>query len=126
MVDNGDQYEREESRGAKIQILGTNPDNPERGRIFVWTKMGWFERIEGQTGNVAFSPVAKSEEELRNYISRDDPSVDMVSVGSKYRKMVAEEFMQQSPSYMGSPEYSDEKLTQADKDDDEQKYHRHN
>ena len=35
MVDNEENSEREKSRGAKIQILGTNPDNPEKGRIFV-------------------------------------------------------------------------------------------
>jgi hypothetical protein len=61
MVDNGEQYEREESRGATIQILSTNTDNPEEGRIFVWTKMGWFERLEGQSGDIAFTPIADSE-----------------------------------------------------------------
>jgi hypothetical protein len=126
MVDNGEHWEREDSRGTKIQILSTNPDNLERGRTFVWTKMGWFERIEGQSGNVAFSHVARSEEELRNYISSDNPSVDLVSSGSKYSEMVAEEFMQQSRSYIGSREDSDEEFTKADKDDDKQKYHQHN
>ena len=65
MADNGGHLEQEEFREAPIQILGTNPDRPEKGRIFVWTKMGWFERLEGSSGNVAFTPVADSEEELR-------------------------------------------------------------
>ena len=30
MVDSEENSEREESRVAKIQILGTNPDNPEK------------------------------------------------------------------------------------------------
>ena len=73
MVDNDGQSERDEFRGALIQILGTNPDTPEKGRIFVWTKMGWFERLKGPSGNVAFSSVADSEEELRELISRETP-----------------------------------------------------
>ena len=121
MVDKGEQYEREESRGAKIQILGTNPDNPDKGRIFVWTKMGWFERLEGQSGDIAFTPIADSEEELRELISRDDPDADLDDLRGKYREKVSEEFIEQSPSYSDDSEDSSE---EAD-DDEEQKYHQH-
>ena len=110
-----------EFRGARLRIFGTNPDNPEEGRIFVWTKSGWFERIEGQSGDVAFTPVAQSEDELRKFISRDDPSVDLVQLGREYRKMVSEEFTEQSASYQDSPEYSSEEPTE----DDDQQYHQH-
>jgi len=108
MVDNGGQSEREEFRGARIQILGTNRDAPEEGRIFVWTKMGWFERLEGESGNVAFTPVARSEKELREYISRGNPSVDLFPLSGKYRKMVAEQFNEQTPYRSASPEYQSE------------------
>ena len=121
MVDNGELYEREESRGAKIQILGTNPDNPKKGRIFVWTKMGWFERLEGESGNIAFTPIADSEEELRELISRDDPDADLDDLRGEYREKVSEEFIEQSPSYSDDSEDSSE---EAD-DDEEQKYHQH-
>jgi hypothetical protein len=121
MVDTGEYSEREESRGAKIQILGTNPDNPEKGRIFVWTKMGWFERLEGQSGDVAFTPVSDSEEELRKLISRDNPRADLRDLSGKYRKKVSEEFIEQSPSYSDSSEDSGEEFD----DDEEQKYHQH-
>lgn len=121
MVDNGGHSEREEFRGARIQILGTNPDTPEEGRIFVWTKMGWFERLEGQSGDVAFTPIAQSESELRELISRDDPSADLVQLGREYRKMVSKEFIEQSPSYRDSPEYSDEEPLE----EDSQQYHQH-
>jgi hypothetical protein len=121
MVDNGGQSEREESRGTRIQILGTNPDHPEKGRIFVWTKMGWFERLTGPSGDVAFSPIAESEEELRELISRDNPNANLDDLRGKYRKMVSEEFIEQSPSYSGSPEDSSE---EAD-DDEEQEYRQH-
>jgi hypothetical protein len=121
MVDTGEYSEREESRGAKIQILGTNPDNPEKGRIFVWTKMGWFERLEGQSGDVAFTPIADSEKRLRELLSRDNPDTDLDDLRGKYRKKVSEEFIEQSPSYSDSSEDSSEEFD----DDEEQKYHQH-
>jgi hypothetical protein len=121
MVDSEENSEREESRGAKIQILGTNPDNPEKGRIFVWTKMGWLERMEGQSGDIAFTPIAESEKELREVISRDNPNSDLDDIRGEFRKKVSEEFIEQSPSYSESPEDSNE---EAD-DDEDQAYHEH-
>ncbi len=121
MVDNEGYSEREESRGAKIQILGTNPDNPEKGRIFVWTKMGWFERLEGQSGNVAFAPIAESEQNLRELISRDNPSADLGDLRGKYRIKVSQEFIEQSPSYSDSLEDSNEEAN----DNEEQEYRQH-
>ena len=120
MADNGGQSEREEFRGARIQILGTNPESPEKGRIFVWTKMGWFERLEGPPGNVAFTHVADSEEELRELISRDNAQADLHELGGKNRKKVSEEFIEQSRSYSDSPEDSRE-----EPDEDDQEYHQH-
>ena len=121
MADDNGHSEREESRGANIQILATNPNNPGKGRIFVWTKMGWFERLEGQSGDIAFTPIADSEEELRELISRDNPDADLDDIRGKYRKMVSEEFKEQSPSYSESPEDSSEESD----DDEEQEYHLH-
>jgi len=121
MADNGGQSEREEFRGARIQISGTNPDRPEKGRIFVWTKMGWFERLEGPSGNVAFTPVADSEEELRELISRDNPRADLRDLSGKCRKKVSEEFIEQSRSNPYSPQDSSEESS----DEDDQEYHQH-
>ncbi|MCX5999110.1 MAG: hypothetical protein NTU41_05810, partial [Chloroflexi bacterium] len=61
--------EGDESDEAQLRIFGTNPDNPDEGRIFVWSKVGWFERLEGSSGDVAFTPVAQSEDELRELIA---------------------------------------------------------
>ena len=113
--------EREETSGTKIQIMGTNPDNPVDGRIFVWTKMGWFERLEGQSGDIAFTPIADSEKELRELISRDNPNADLDDLRGKYRKKVSEEFIEQSPSYSDSSEDSSEESD----DDEDQEYHQH-
>jgi hypothetical protein len=96
-------------------------ENPEDGRVFIWTKTGWLERIEGASGDVAFTPIAESEDELREIISRDDPSADLYTLGREYRKMVSEEFVAQSEDYADSPEYSVEEQTE----DDDQQYHQH-
>ncbi|MFC2069118.1 hypothetical protein ACFLTP_08970, partial [Chloroflexota bacterium] len=98
-----------------------DPGNPNEGRIFVWTKMGWFERLEGPSGGVAFTPIAQSENELRELISRDDPSADLAQLGGDYNKMVSNEFMEQSSSYQDSPEYSHEDPLE----EDSQQYHKH-
>jgi len=121
MAEDRGHSEREESRGAKIQILGTNPDNPEKGRIFVWAKMGWFERLEGSSGDIAFTHIANSEEELRELISRENPNTDLDDLRGKYRKRVSEEFMEQSPSYSDS---SEDSSVESD-EDEEQEYHLH-
>ena len=121
MADNDAIPEREETSGTKIQILGTNPDNPEDGRIFVWTKMGWLERLEGQSGDVAFTPIAESEKELREIISRDNLDAELYDITGEFRKQVVEEFIDQSPSYSDSPEDS---AVEAE-DDEEQEYNEH-
>jgi len=123
MVEDGESMQRNkhESRGTGIRIFGTNPAQPEEGRIFVWTKMGWFERMEVQSGAVAFTPVARSESELRELISRDEPSADLVALSGRFRKMVSEEFNEQAPSYRDSPEYSREDPSEKDS----QQYHQH-
>ena len=123
MVGDGERMQRSkhESRGTGIRIFGTNPAQPEEGRIFVWTKMGWFERMEVQSGAVAFTPVARSESELRELISRDEPSADLVALSGRFRKMVSEEFNEQAPSYRDSPEYSREDPSEKDS----QQYHQH-
>jgi hypothetical protein len=109
-LDGMDRMAREEFRGARPRVYGTEPDDPVHGRVFVWTKMGWFERVEGPWGDVAFSPVADSEEELRNWISRDNPDADLVEMNDEYGKMVYAEFLEQAEYalYPEAPETSSE------------------
>jgi hypothetical protein len=130
MIEESKNRNRGETRNPTVRVLGTNPENPEEGRIFVWTKTGWFERIEGQLGDVAFTPVADSENELREYISRDDLSFELVPLARKHRIMVSEEFLEQAPSYSDSPEYASgerEELEEPEEssEDNDQKYHQH-
>jgi hypothetical protein len=122
MGEGRERTDRNEFRGARLRVYGTRTDNPDEGRIFVWTKTGWFERIEGSSGNVAFTPIADSEADLRELIARDNPSVDLVELGGEHRKMISEEFLEQSPSYRDYPGYSRDEP--ADEDEDQQ-YHQH-
>ncbi len=122
MIAGREHTEKNEFRGARLRIYGTNTDNPDEGRIFVWTKTGWFERIEGSSGNVAFTPIADSEADLQELIGRDNPTADLVELGGEYRKMVSEEFLEQSTSYRDYPGSSRDEP--ADEDEDQQ-YHQH-
>ena len=83
--------------------------------------MGWLERMEGQSGDIAFTPIAESEKELREVISRDNPNSDLDDIRGEFRKKVSEELIEQSPSYSESPEDSNE---EAD-DDEDQEYEEH-
>jgi hypothetical protein len=121
VVEDREHMARDEFRGDRLRILGTDQNNPDEGRIFVWTEVGWFERIKGESEDVAFTPVAHSDDELRELVLRDDPSADLVQLGHEYRKRVSEEFMEQSPSYLDSPEYSSEQHFE----EDDQQYHQH-
>jgi hypothetical protein len=111
----------DKSRGTGYLIFGTKPDHPDEGRVFVRTKMGWFERIEVQSGAVAFTPIAQSESELRELVSRGDPSAEVLQLGGQYSKMVSREFSEQSHLYRDSPEYSVDEPSE----DDSQEYHQH-
>ncbi len=111
-LDGMDRMAREEFKGAAPRIFGTDAENPENGRIFVWTKMGWFEREEGPWGDVAFTPVADSEDQLREWLARDNPDADLIELDrqSEYGRTVYEEFNEQAETalYPESPENSSE------------------
>jgi len=108
-------------QGIEPRVLGTNPRNPEAGRIFVWTKIGWFERVAGPSGNVAFALMPQSENELRNLISQNNPSADLFELDAEYRDMVIQEFNEQTLSYGDVSEFSEEDHPE----EDSQLYHQH-
>ena len=125
MVERRDSENYDEYSGARIQILGTHPNNPDEGRIFVWTKMGWYERLEGQSGNVAFTHIAESQEQLEDLISRENPGAELRDIGGEYRRLVTQEFIGQSRSDSDTQEDSQEEYDDDKADDDEQQYHQH-
>ena len=61
-------------------------------------------------GNVAFSPVTDSEEELRIWLTQESglEATEVDEVDSEYAETVREEFLDQTPLYPEAPELSDE------------------
>ena len=92
--------------GAQPRVFVTNPNDLEESRTFVWAKARWYEWLEGEMGNVAFSPVADSEEELRSWLTQED-GLEVTEVDSEYSETVREEFLDQTPLYPEAPELSD-------------------
>jgi hypothetical protein len=101
---------REQFEGARPGVFSTDPDHPEKGRVFIWTKMGWLEREEGSFGEVAFVPIAESEDELKSIITEKDPDADLVALDDEFGRTVYAEFMENAEStlYPEAPETSDE------------------
>ncbi len=99
----------EEFRGTRPRIFGTNQDDPFEGRIFIWAWTQWFERIEGEQGNVDFTPVADSEPELRHWLERQGEP-DIMELTGEDSLTVYQEFLDQVPLYPEAPELSVESL----------------
>jgi hypothetical protein len=122
MIDGLEHADQDEFRGARLRIYEAKTNHPQARRIFVWTKMGWFERIEGSSGNVAFTPVAESETELRDLIAQDDPQFELIELGGDFRKTVSTEFREQSTFDQNFREQAENET--GDEDEDQQ-YHQH-
>lgn len=93
--------------GARPRVFTTDPDDPEEGRIFVWTKMGWSERIEADTGAVAFAPIAESEDDLYERLAQEGIG-ELTELDDGYARLVREELAEEPPLYPEAPELSDE------------------
>jgi hypothetical protein len=109
-IDGMERMARDEFKGARPRVFGTNADDPEHGRTFVWTQMGWFERAEGPWGDVTFSPVADSEDELKDWLAQSNPDVDLVEMDNEFGRMVLDEFIENEEEalYPEAPENSSE------------------
>ena len=95
MIENDEHTTEDEFRGARLGMFGTHSNNSAKVRIFVCTKTGWFERLKSESGEVAFNHIAQSEDELRDFVLKDDPWVDLVSLGHEQRMIFSQEFREQ-------------------------------
>ncbi len=86
--------EQELSHGQLPPVLSTNPDDPVEGRCFVRGAFRWYERLQGEMDNVAFSPVANSEEELRRWLSEQGVQ-DLGEPPTAAARVVQREFLEQ-------------------------------
>ena len=103
-----EEFRDDRFRGTTPVVYSTNWRRPQAGRTFVWAWTQWFEREEGDSGGVAFEPVADWEDELRRWIAQQgiDDITDITE--SEFGKRVLEEFLDQSPLYPESPVLADE------------------
>jgi hypothetical protein len=99
-------------RDADPRVFSTNADDPDSGRTFVWASAKWFERVEADegAGAVEFSPVADSEQELREWLRESDQDIDELDADYEFAGTVREEFLEQVPLYPEASEDSDQPL----------------
>lgn len=95
-------------RETEPRIFTTHPDEPGEGRIFVWAWTEWFERIEGQSGAVTFTPVADNEAQLRRWLILSRCKRDLTEIDDDFARDIREEFLDQVPLFPEAPETSSE------------------
>lgn len=88
-------------------VFSTSPEDTSEGRTFVWAWTQWFERIEGPSGNVAFTPVAESSRVLRRWLMQQGIE-EPTEIDDEYSEIVLQEFLEQVPLYPEAPEVSSE------------------
>jgi hypothetical protein len=90
------------------RVFVTSPDEPDEGRTFVWTEVGWFERMEEAQGEgpVAFSPLSMDEDELRGWLS--EQGLEITELDDEFSRNVRDEFLSENPLYMEAPELSNQ------------------
>lgn len=81
-------------------------DEFEDERVFVLAKGLWYERIEGQTGAVEFTPIAQDEYELRERLAASMDEDELIEADDEFGAEVIREFMEQTPLYPEAPELS--------------------
>jgi len=100
----------ERFRGTTPVAYSTNWRRPEQGRTFVWAWTQWYERIEGPTGAVGFTPVADWEDELRRWLAQQGIDEDITDISdSEFGIRVLEEFLDEVPLYPEAPVLAEEK-----------------
>jgi hypothetical protein len=95
---------------ADPRIFVTDPDDPEAGRTFIWTAMGWFERIEGEDddGPVSFSPLSMDEDDVREWLG--EQGLEITELDDEFARNVREEFLEEGTLYLEAPELSNQEL----------------
>ncbi len=100
--------------GSMPRIFTTNPASPDEGRTFVWDKTKWFERVEGPTGATAFTPVADTEQDLRDLLSQEwlstGQSTELTEVDGDFADVVRGEFKDAPVLYPEAPELSNQSV----------------
>lgn len=97
--------------GTDPRIYVTNPDEPEDGRVFIYAKTRWYERVSDPWGGLVYQHVADEEEHLDDYMARDgspDDLTELDPLDDDFARSVVESFLRHSPLYQGEVETSGE------------------
>ena len=81
--------------GTEPSVFVTNPNAPPRGRVFVYAFTKWYEREEGETGAVEFTPIADSYEDLFRQVTQA-PGAELTEIDDDFARRVRVEFGEQS------------------------------
>lgn len=83
-------------------------DSSDVERVFVLAKGLWYERLEGQTGAVEFTRIARDQQELIDKLSAAEGESELIEADEEFGSEVIEEFLEQTPLYPEAPELSDQ------------------
>ena len=89
------------------RVYVTNPAAPSEGRVFIWHRTRWYERVAGEDGPAAFTPLADSDEELPDAVPEAREG-SFVEIEDDFAARVHEEFREHTPLYPEAPELSDQ------------------
>ncbi len=67
----------------------------------------YYERLEGDSGAVEFTPVAETEDDLRDQLPADE-SDQLTEIDDEFARDVRDEFGEQTPLYPEAPELSNQ------------------
>jgi hypothetical protein len=94
MTEGNGQTNKKIPQVTPIKVYGTSPDEPEKGRIFIRTKAGWFERmIKNQSADLIFTQAGQSEDDFLRFIAKDNPSINIVQLNGEHRQKVYNELI---------------------------------
>ncbi len=110
-------------RGTRPRVFTTTPDDPFEGSVCVGAWTQWFERIEGESGAVAFTPVASSESDLMSWLRQQEPGVELNEIQEPDCKDVIDEFLDQVPLFPEAPEVSSETPFSEQRPDDDTEHY---
>jgi hypothetical protein len=116
------EFAEDRYRGTRPVAYSTNWRKPAEGRTLVWAWTQWYERLEGPTGAVAFTPVADWEDELRRWLSQQGIE-DLTDISqSEFGIRVIEEFLDQTPLYPESSALAEEPFGEQNPAEDVEHY----
>jgi len=81
--------------GTQVKVFGTDPKNPEDGRIYLRTKLGWFERAKAESGDVILTLMPPAGQKMLESVGNGNSSSELFPLGPEYQKKICDELLGQ-------------------------------